>query len=346
MQERTQKQEALLSLLEQKGYPQDLCQEILRYMSTDFMIDRMTAYLRQNAHPSPEEAVDEMLAILEDPKAKARKKEASKIKVNDKAAMQQDKAAANKAVTQQDMFIRSFSIDWDKLEDGSYVKEIPALNSLREFQFRKRITFFVGENGSGKSTLLEALAIAKGLNPEGGTRNYNFSTYDDYSTLKSAITFQSGMLKPKWSYFLRAESFYNVASEAARNYNDDGCMTDFHARSHGESFLEFILENDEKGLYFMDEPEAALSPQRQLTLLLHLVKMAEKGSQFIIVTHSPILLGTPGADIVSFDEGELHRISYEETESYQVTKLFLENREVMLRQLLQEETECETDAKI
>lgn len=346
MQERTQKQEALLSLLEQKGYPQDLCQEILRYMSTDYMVDRMTAYLQQNVHPSPEEAVDEMLAILEDPKAKARKKGASKIKVNDKAAMQQDKAAANKTATQQDMFIRSFSIDWDRLEDGSYVKEIPALNSLREFQFRKRITFFVGENGSGKSTLLEALAIAKGLNPEGGTRNYNFSTYDDYSTLKSAITFQSGMLKPKWNYFLRAESFYNVASEAARNYNDDGCMTDFHARSHGESFLEFILENDEKGLYFMDEPEAALSPQRQLTLLLHLVKMAEKGSQFIIVTHSPILLGTPDADIVSFDEGELHRISYEETESYQVTKLFLENREVMLRQLLQEETECETDAKI
>lgn len=346
MQERTQKQEALLSLLEQKGYPQDLCQEILRYMSTDYRMDRMTAYLQQNAHPSPEEAVDEMLAILEEPKAKARKKGASKIKVNDKAAMQQDKAAASKAATQQDMFIRSFSIDWDKLEDGSYVKEIPALNSLREFQFRKRITFFVGENGSGKSTLLEALAIAKGLNPEGGTRNYNFSTYDDYSTLKSAITFQSGMLKPKWSYFLRAESFYNVASEAARNYNDDGCMTDFHARSHGESFLEFILENDEKGLYFMDEPEAALSPQRQLTLLLHLVKMAEKGSQFIIVTHSPILLGTPDADIVSFDEGELHRISYEETESYRVTKLFLENREVMLRQLLQEETECETDAKI
>lgn len=334
MRERTQKQEALLSLLEQKGYPQDLCQEILRYMSTDYMVDRMTAYLQQNAHPSPEEAVDEMLAILEDPKAKARKKGVSKTKTDGKAAMQED------------LFIRSISIDWDKLEDGSYVKEIPAFNSLREFQFRKRITFFVGENGSGKSTLLEALAIAKGLNPEGGTRNYNFSTYDDYSMLKSAITFQSGMLKPKWSYFLRAESFYNVASEAARNYNDDGCMTDFHARSHGESFLEFILENDEKGLYFMDEPEAALSPQRQLTLLLHLVKMAEKGSQFIIVTHSPILLGTPGADIVSFDEGELHRISYKETESYQVTKLFLENREVMLRQLLQEETECETDAEI
>lgn len=346
MQERTQKQEALLSLLEQKGYPQDLCKEILRYMSTDFMMDRMTAYLQQNAHPSPEEAVDEMLAILEEPKTKVRKKGASKIKVNDKAAIQQDKAAANKTATQQDLFIRSFSIDWDKLENDSYVKEIPALNSLREFRFRKRITFFVGENGSGKSTLLEALAIAKGLNPEGGTRNYNFSTYDDYSTLKSVITFQSGMLKPKWSYFLRAESFYNVASEAVRNYNDDGCMTDFHARSHGESFLEFILENDEKGLYFMDEPEAALSPQRQLTLLLHLVKMAEKGSQFIIVTHSPILLGTPDADIISFDEGELHRISYEETESYQVTKLFLENREVMLRQLLQEETECETDAEI
>lgn len=325
MQERTQKQEALLSLLEQKGYPQDLCQEILRYMSTDFMIDRMTAYLQQNVHPSPEEAVDEMLAILEDPKAKARKKGVSKTKTDGKAATKQKKTEQGSAEGSfkieenlPDLFIRSISIDWDKLEDGSYVKEIPALNSLREFRFRKRITFFVGENGSGKSTLLEALAI----------------------------TFQSGMLKPKWSYFLRAESFYNVASEAAHNYNDDGCMTDFHARSHGESFLEFILENDEKGLYFMDEPEAALSPQRQLTLLLHLVKMAEKGSQFIIVTHSPILLGTPDADIISFDEGELHRISYEETESYQVTKLFLENREVMLRQLLQEETECETDAGI
>ena len=334
MQERTQKQEALLSLLEQKGYPQDLCQEILRYMSTDFMIDRMTAYLRQNAHPSPEEAVDEMLAILEDPKAKARKKEASKIKVNDKAAMQQDKAAANKAVTQQDMFIRSFSIDWDKLEDGSYVKEIPALNSLREFQFRKRITFFVGENGSGKSTLLEALAIAKGLNPEGGTRNYNFSTYDDYSTLKSAITFQSGMLKPKWSYFLRAESFYNVASEAARNYNDDGCMTDFHARSHGESFLEFILENDEKGLYFMDEPEAALSPQRQLTLLMEIYQCACEGAQFIIATHSPILLGIPGAEIFCFDDGRIHTCSYEDTDSYQVTEMFINHRERLMRRLL------------
>ena len=120
MQERTQKQEALLSLLEQKGYPQDLCQEILRYMSTDFMIDRMTAYLQQNAHPSPEEAVDEMLAILEEPKARARKKGVSKTKTDGKAAMQED------------LFIRSFSIDWDKLEDGSYVKEIPALNGLRQ----------------------------------------------------------------------------------------------------------------------------------------------------------------------------------------------------------------------
>ena len=91
IQERTQKQEALLSLLEQKGYPQDLCQEILRYMSTDFMIDRMTAYLQQNAHPSPEEAVDEMLAILEDPKAKARKKGVSKTRTDGKAATQQKK---------------------------------------------------------------------------------------------------------------------------------------------------------------------------------------------------------------------------------------------------------------
>ena len=222
--------------------------------------------------------------------------------------------------------------------EGS-VYQIPAIANIDHFEFKSNITFFVGENGSGKSTLLEAFAVACGLNPEGGTANYRFSTYDDYSDLASAIKLRKGVSKPRWSYFLRAESFYNVASALMTKYNDDGKMQDLHARSHGESFLDFIQRADQPGLYIMDEPEAALSPQRQLTLLIHLVKMAQKGAQFVIVTHSPILLAIPDADIFSFDEGSIRQIRYEDTESYQITKMFLDNREYMLKRLLAEDDE-------
>lgn len=238
------------------------------------------------------------------------------------------------------MYIRSFSIDWSGEIGRSYVADIEAIRALDSFTFQKNITFFAGENGSGKSTLLEALAIACGLNPEGGTANYNFSTYDDYSELGSAITLCRGISRPGWSYFLRAESFYNVASAAVREYN----LTDYHARSHGESFLEFIQSVDVPGLYFMDEPEAALSPQRQLTLLIYLVRMAQRGSQFVIATHSPILLGTPDADIYSFDDGRVRKVSYEETDSYQITKMFIENRSYLLERLLRDEEESENES--
>ena len=238
------------------------------------------------------------------------------------------------------MYIRSFSIDWSGEIGRSYVADIEAIRDLDFFTFQKNITFFAGENGSGKSTLLEALAIACGLNPEGGTANYNFSTYDDYSELGSAITLCRGIPRPEWSYFLRAESFYNVASAAVREYN----LTDYHARSHGESFLEFIQSVDAPGLYFMDEPEAALSPQRQLTLLIYLVRMAQRGSQFIIATHSPILLGTPDVDIYSFDDGRVQKVSYEETDSYQITKMFIENRSYLLERLLRDEEESENES--
>lgn len=238
------------------------------------------------------------------------------------------------------MYIRSFSIDWSGEIGRSYVADIEAIRALDSFTFQKNITFFAGENGSGKSTLLEALAIACGLNPEGGTANYNFSTYDDYSELGSAITLCRGISRPEWSYFLRAESFYNVASAAVREYN----LTDYHARSHGESFLEFIQSVDVPGLYFMDEPEAALSPQRQLTLLIYLVRMAQRGSQFVIATHSPILLGTPDADIYSFDDGRVRKVSYEETDSYQITKMFIENRSYLLERLFRDEEESENES--
>ncbi len=233
-----------------------------------------------------------------------------------------------------ELYVRKIAIDWDRIPADSYLREIPSIANLEELEFSKNVTFFVGENGSGKSTLLEAIAVANNFNAEGGTINYHFSTYDDVSELGGAIRQVRGYRKPKSGYFFRAESFFNVASVIMNEYNDGG-QPDYHAESHGESFLNFMSGFKRDGLYLMDEPEAALSPQRQLSLLIHIAKMAVAGSQFIIVTHSPILLAVPGAEILSFDEGEIHPCAYEETESYQITKLFIENREAMLRRLLE-----------
>ncbi len=242
----------------------------------------------------------------------------------------------------EQLHIRSLRIDWDKIGRGSYLREIPAISSLQGLVFQKPITFFVGENGSGKSTLLEAIAVAYGFNPEGGTRNYSFSTYDSHSELCDAIYLTKGIHKPGWDYFLRAESFYNVAT-AEEEYSISGpCRNPmhFHKKSHGESFLAMAQHNFRgNGIYLLDEPEAALSPQRQLTLLLEIDRCASDMSQFIIVTHSPILLGMPNAQILSFDEGEIHPIEYEETDSYQVTEMFINNRKQILHRLLGDKTD-------
>ena len=235
------------------------------------------------------------------------------------------------------LFIRSLTIDWNLIDSDSYLRKIPALKDVDYLQFTKNVTFFVGENGSGKSTLLEALASSYGFNAEGGTKNYKFSTYDDLSGLAEALRLARGVIKPNAGYFFRAESFFNVATAIMEKYNDDGALPDYHKVSHGESFLEFLSHPTRPGIYLMDEPEAALSPQRQLTLLIHITRMAEAGSQFIIVTHSPILLGVPDADILEFTENGIHPCEYEETESYRVTKLFIENRQRMLNQLLRED---------
>ena len=235
-----------------------------------------------------------------------------------------------------DRYIRAVSIDWNRVEPRSYLREIPALKQLDYLEFHRNVTFFAGENGSGKSTLLEAIAAAYGFNAEGGTMNYRFSTYDDLSGLAEAVRLsRSAMMKPRAGYFFRAESFFNVATAIMEKYNDDGMLPDYHKVSHGESFMDFMSRSERQGIYLMDEPEAALSPQRQLSLLIHIVQMAEIGSQFIIVTHSPILLGIPGAEILEFGEDGIHPCEYEATESYRVTKLFLENREMMLRRLLE-----------
>ena len=235
------------------------------------------------------------------------------------------------------LHIKGIHIDWDKIEAGSYLRNIESIAGVDDLLFHKPITFFVGENGSGKSTMLEAIAVAYGFNPEGGTKNYSFSTYDSHSELCNAMRLIRGYNKPGWGYFLRAESFYNVASaEDEYSRGPGGRPQHFHEKSHGESFLAMAQSNFKgNGVYLLDEPEAALSPQRQLTLLLEIVGCAQDNSQFIIVTHSPILLGIPGAEILSFDEGRIQPVSYEETDSYQVTEMFINNREQILKRLLE-----------
>ena len=235
--------------------------------------------------------------------------------------------------------IRGVTIDWGRIDRDSYLRDIPAVSGVGQISFTHAVTFFVGENGSGKSTLLEAIAIAYGFNPEGGTRNYHFSTCDTHSELCNAIRLSRGIRRAGYGYFLRAESFYNVATkEEEYSRGPGGRPQHFHEKSHGESFLA-LAQNSFRpnGLYLLDEPEAALSPQRQLTLLMEIDRCAKEGSQFIIVTHSPILLGLPGAEILSFDDGPVHSCTYEETDSYQVTSMFINHRERILQRLLEEQ---------
>ena len=236
-----------------------------------------------------------------------------------------------------DLFIRAACMDWDGIGKDSYLWTIPAIAGVERVDFERPVTCFVGENGSGKSTLLEAMAVRYGFNPEGGTKNYSFSTFDSHSELCDSLRLIRGSRKARWGYFLRAESFYNVATAEAAYSQSGGTPQHLHEKSHGESFLATVQNNFRGGgVYLLDEPEAALSPQRQLTLLREIHTCAQTGAQFFIVTHSPILLGLPGAAILSFDDGPIHPIAYEETDSYQITSLFLSDRQRILRSLLEE----------
>jgi predicted ATPase len=219
-----------------------------------------------------------------------------------------------------------------------YPFNIPALRKLRSMAFHHHVTFFVGENGSGKSTLLEALAVGMGNNPEGGGRNFQFATKASHSELYQSIDLAKG---PRWgrsdTYFFRAESFYNLAS----NIDEIGGLhrayggKSLHEQSHGESFFALFDHRFRQNcLYFLDEPEAALSPQRQMSFLAMLHRLVLMGSQFIIASHSPIILAYPYAWLYSFDQSPPHRVEYEETEHYQVTKMFLTFKQRMLKELM------------
>jgi predicted ATPase len=220
-----------------------------------------------------------------------------------------------------------------------YPFNIPAVKSLHRLEFHPQVTYFIGENGSGKSTLLEAIAILEGFNPEGGSRNFNFSTADTHSNLADFLRSASGARRVRTSdsYFLRAESFYNVATEIDRLAVQGGYGGSLHRRSHGESFFTLITERFRgNGLYLLDEPESALSPKRQLSFLTRMHDLLATGSQFIITTHSPIILAYPNSTIYQFSEQGIETVRYEDTDHFQITHLFLSRREAMLRELLKE----------
>ena len=187
--------------------------------------------------------------------------------------------------------------------------------------------------------MLEGIAGAYGFNREGGTLNYRFSTYEEEAGLSQALRLSKGFRRARAGYFFRAESVYNVATAAKERY---GGFEDYHAQSHGEGSLHFLQSYDREGLFLMDEPEAALSPQRQLGLLLHIHRLAQAGAQFIIASHSPILLGMPDAELLRFGEDGIRPVSFEETESYQITSLYLRNRSGFLRELLRQEDDDDT----
>ncbi|SAL77024.1 recombination protein F [Caballeronia peredens] len=242
-------------------------------------------------------------------------------------------------------YISRITLMRDKAPDfGVYPFSLPAVRALDTLEPHPKVTFLVGENGSGKSTLLEAIAVSMGFNPEGGTKNFRFGTRASHSPLHEYLRIAKGFRRPRDGFFLRAESFFNVATEIEQLDDEPGFGPpviasyggkSLHERSHGESFLTLLMERfGGQGLYLLDEPEAALSPQRQLAALARIHDLVKDDSQFIIATHSPILMAYPDAWIYALTEDGIERVAYEDTEHFKVTRAFLANPERMLRTLL------------
>jgi predicted ATPase len=222
----------------------------------------------------------------------------------------------------------------EKWDQTRYPFNVHAFSEGIDLSFGTNVTFFVGENGSGKSTLLEAIAECCGFNPEGGNRDHHRATFADRSDLAQALRL-SWLPKVTEGFFMRAESFYNFASyieqvSDLRAYGGKSLLQ----QSHGESFLALFANRFEQGIYLLDEPEAALSPQRQLSFLKIIHDLETPGhAQFLISTHSPIILSYPGAVLFSLDEDTIHQIKYHETEHYKVTANFLNSPERFFKYL-------------
>ena len=234
-------------------------------------------------------------------------------------------------------YVREIQL-YDVPETDQYPFGIPAVRYLRDtggITLHKPVTFFVGENGTGKSTLIEAIAVAMGFNAEGGSRDFHFSTRKTHSQLWEHLRIIKSAY-PQDGFFLRAESFYNTASFLDENstlqrYGD----VSLHEQSHGEAFMALVTNRFAgKGLYILDEPESALSPQRLMSLLVAINDLVKRDSQFIIATHSPILMAYPNAEILQFSESGIQTVAYKETEHYKITKQFIDTPERMMGYLL------------
>lgn len=218
-----------------------------------------------------------------------------------------------------------------------YPFHLPAVHSLKRLEFHPSVTFLIGENGAGKSTLLEAIAIRYGFNAEGGSKNFGFCTRASHSELHQYLRLARGVRKPTDGFFLRAESFFNVATYVedlgVSGYGDKS----LHDQSHGESFWSILMKRFRgDGLYILDEPEAALSPSRQLSALVRIHDLVQGGSQFIIATHSPIIMAYPDALILQLTSRGLKPIRYEDTEHFTLTRSFLGNPKRYLAELFRE----------
>ena len=233
-----------------------------------------------------------------------------------------------------------------EIPSDNYLKRLPIISNLKkigELELTKPVTIFVGENGVGKSTLIEGLAVAMGFNAEGGSVNFSFSTKESHSNLHEYITVSRGWRKQKDGFFLRAESFYNVASNIDDLDNGPGGLPiilsygglSLHEQSHGESFMA-LVENRffGNGLYILDEPEAALSPMRLMELICYIKNLVDNNSQFIISTHSPILMTFPYAEVIEITQEEIKSVDYKETEHFLITKRFMDSPEQMIKNLL------------
>lgn len=231
-------------------------------------------------------------------------------------------------------FVSRITLLRDQVESFErYPFSLPVVRHLEQLDLHPRVNFFIGDNGSGKSTLLEAIAVALGFNAEGGSKNFSFGTRPSHSDLHQHLRIAKGIRRPRDGYFLRAESFFNVATEIEK-MDEEPCPAppiinsyggrSLHEQSHGESFMALMMERfGGQGLYILDEPEAALSPQRQLATLARMRDLVEEKSQFIIATHSPILMAYPDATIFHCGKDGIAPIAYRDTEHYRVTRDFL-----------------------
>lgn len=252
------------------------------------------------------------------------------------------KAAANRSTGAP--FLRGVTSLPDKVDATRYPFNLPAFAPGIDLALDATVTFLVGENGSGKSTLLEAIAECCGYPPEGGSQDHARALLDR-SELAQALRL-SWSRKVVEGFFMRAESFYNFATylDSVSNLRAYGGKS-LHAQSHGESFLALFANRFEQGLYILDEPEAALSPQRQLSFLKIIHDLAAtRHAQFVIATHSPILLSYPGAVIYSLDGDSIQKIDYRDTEHYRLTRDFLNAPERYLQHLFDDAADRECDA--